>query len=158
MTCIYKCAIINLLNIDSVWKVQAHSAIDARKERKMETVSGIELATCEIQMTEELKNLGFTLVSGQDPENGGCEYPHGIRGQGNHVCNGEPFTYDYNNGVWAIYDSGSLCWVRRGGRKRGDNDAVVEFLVRYGFDVGAYVPHSNACDIERCGFCRDHRK
>lgn len=61
---------------------------------------------------------------------------------GGFVKTGVVNTYDYNNGVYVIYDEKGLPWVKHYENLGADGEVV--FLIRkYDLRCGASVPHSN---------------
>ncbi len=57
------------------------------------------------------------------------------------VGRGTPYTWDWNNGVIAIYDEDGRPWINV--RNVQTNDMAQKLACSHGLQRGAYVPHSN---------------
>ena len=57
------------------------------------------------------------------------------------VQRGTPNTWDFNNGVIAVYDESGCPWISV--RNTHTNGEVNKLARSYGLQRGAYVPHSN---------------
>lgn len=108
------------------------------------------LATSELakRIYASLAGLGFRNETGM------YEYPHGSGGEATRIIEGPAFYWDSNNGVYVVYDNLGQAWVRRHRFDKFSWEDFQRFIVEYRLMQGAYVPHSNGCDTNRCRFCR----
>ena len=88
------------------------------------------------KISNELLDQGFFSALGTTEHAGGD-------GRGHIVKRDKPFTWDYNNGVTAVYDEEGRPWIKlgygwSGGRAILHITGCEKHLVR-----GAHVPHSN---------------
>ncbi len=94
-------------------------------------------------MPERRRAMGAVLLSHQLIDGGffcalgTTEHP-GMTQPGVIVKKGTPFTWDYNNGTFVVYDEAGRPWIT------GDRAVMDRFEVAcHQLSRGAYVPHSN---------------